>query len=61
MTVSFQPKMEKKIQHMNDAKKAPYQAPSMGKLDLLLERGILTVSEIPEEENITLESVTWDV
>ena len=44
---------------MKETKKASYQAPSMGNLDLLLERGILTVSEIPEE-NITLESVTWD-
>ena len=45
---------------MKSTKKAPYQAPGMGDLDLYLERGILNSSwlETPVDEQ-TNEGVTW--
>ena len=47
---------------MKSTKKAPYQAPGMGDLDLYLERGILTGSELETPNtstDATNEGVYW--
>ena len=55
-------KMEMKIQHMKDVKKALYEAPKIGDLGLMLERTILAQSELETPNtstDATNEGVYW--